>query len=498
MPETPQLTPDDPHQLDGVVLERSQEARDLITAYPETEFYLDRLTDEDAAPLVVKIGGGEVDDQELANQLDYLSRLGVSIIVIHGAGPQTSIALKAAGIEKQEVEGMRVTTREAMPIVQGTQEGVNKGLVDLIGPRSISITNALISSIKGADLGLVGNPEQLKKDRIDMALKAGKIVVMNSVGYVPANADQDGYSGPTNNNADQVAALVANEYRAKEVVMVTGTGAVLKNDEATGGEARPISVLYPVEAEALMKSGEIDGGMMVKVRAALDILASGDEELRGVAIIKGRDIFKELFEHFGMGTLVTERPRFEKIDRQKITAPLIREVTGIINEAFGDRRLIDGFWDKILDEKSGDFSHILLGQQDYGAVGVVRTPDALKLANGVQVQLLDKIAAKWHYEGTGVSSSIIEQARQEGPVMWRARIAPDDVQNVLLRERIYPKLANYSQIITDNNGTGWVVYSVGLEGDSMTDKRNKMMQFVANESGTIVPKLSKAKIDKPW
>ncbi len=279
----------------------------LIEALP----YIQRL---DRKTVVIKYGGNAMVDEELkssfAQDIVLLKQVGVNPVIVHGGGPQIGQLLERIGKESRFIEGMRVTDRETMDVVQMVLGGlVNKEIVSLInthGGRAVGLTgkdggliNArpleLTSSSEQTseiiDLGHVGQVESIDPSVVNMLDEDDFIPVI-----APVGVGKDGAS--YNINADLVAGKLAAVLGAEKLLLLTNTPGVLDDD------GQLLTGLDAGSTDQLIDDGVIHGGMLPKVACALDAVKSG---VRTSHIIDGRvkhSVLLELLTNRGVGTLI--------------------------------------------------------------------------------------------------------------------------------------------------------------------------------------------------
>jgi acetylglutamate kinase len=266
--------------------------------------------------VVVKYGGHAMGDEAIAQQFAadvvLLKQVGMNPVVVHGGGPQIGAMLERLKIKSSFVDGLRVTDRETVEIVEMVLSGsINKELVmwinkagglavglsgkdaDLIRARKFEHTprRATDSNIeKLLDLGFVGEPYAINTKMLDLLEKSDIIPVIAPIGV--------GSKGETYNiNADTVAGAVAAALKAKRFLLLTDVVGVLDK------EKKLISQLTVETARELIADGTISGGMIPKIETCLDAIKGGVE---AAVIIDGRvphAILLELFAE-GAGTLI--------------------------------------------------------------------------------------------------------------------------------------------------------------------------------------------------
>jgi acetylglutamate kinase len=263
--------------------------------------------------LVVKYGGHAMTDgiteDSFARDIVLLKQVGINPIVVHGGGPQIAQMLKRLGIETRIVDGLRVTDRETMEIVEMVLAGtINKQLVSAINAeggcaiglsgkdgRLIEATKLVRTRIEGGvrtevDFGFVGEPQQIAAGVLDTFKQSDIIPVIAPIGV--------GTTGETFNiNADTVAGAVAAAVKASRLLLLTDVAGVLDADK------KLIAELTAARARQLIAEGIINGGMIPKIETCLDAIEGGVE---AAVIVDGRvphAILLELFSE-GAGTLI--------------------------------------------------------------------------------------------------------------------------------------------------------------------------------------------------
>ena len=269
--------------------------------------------------IVVKYGGNAMVDDQLnssfARDIVLLKLVGVNPVIVHGGGPQIGNLLKRLGKTSEFVQGMRVTDAETMDVVEMVLGGlVNKEIVNLInrhGGSAVGLTGKdgdLIRARKIVikqlspeteapeiiDLGHVGEVASIDPSVVDMLIHGDFIPVI-----APIGVGQDGFS--YNINADLVAGKMAEVMKAEKLILLTNTLGILNQ------EGELLTGLALNEVEALIAEGTISGGMIPKVRCAMDALKGG---VASAHIIDGRvehAVLLELFTDRGIGTLMMRR-----------------------------------------------------------------------------------------------------------------------------------------------------------------------------------------------
>ena len=282
----------------------------------EIQQYLKRFSQLDAKRFaVVKVGGAVLRDElgDLTSSLTFLQQVGLTPIVLHGAGPQLDEELSAAGIEKQTVNGLRVTSPKALAIVRrvfqaaepaagrgaaGDGHARHLGTVGRVRRPTISTATPTAWSARCSSINLAP---------IEASLHAGSIPVIASLGET-----EEGQI--LNINADFAANELVRVLQPYKIVFLTGTGGLL-DDEGKLIDSINLSTEY----EHLMAQPWINGGMRLKIEQIADLLA--DLPLTSsVSITRPAELAKELFTHKGSGTLVRRGEkvlRFDSLGRHR-------------------------------------------------------------------------------------------------------------------------------------------------------------------------------------
>ena len=282
-------------------LSNYERAEVLTQALPYIKKYVGKI-------VVVKYGGNAMVNETLQEQvmedITLLSLIGVKVVLVHGGGPEISSLMKRLGIEPTFVDGLRVTDKETVDVVQMVLAGkINKSLVRYLeskGGRAMGISGIdgklIVAKKKDDRLGYVGEIEKINIKPIFDLLEKGYIPVVSTVAT--------GEDGETYNiNGDTAAAYLAGALSAKRLIMMTDISGVLrdKDDPST-----LIPEIRLSEAEALKKSGVISGGMIPKVECCVTAIEKG---VKRAIIMDGRvphSILMELLTDEGSGTMFVE------------------------------------------------------------------------------------------------------------------------------------------------------------------------------------------------
>ena len=281
-------------------MDTSKRAKVLIQAMP----YIKKYTGE---TIVVKYGGNAMINEDLKSavmsDLVLMQLVGINVVLVHGGGPEINAMLNAVGKESRFENGMRVTDKETIDIVQMVLAGkVNKSLVQLLeshGGKALGfcgldgrllMAEKLISSV---DLGYVGEIKEVNPAPLQNAMKNGYIPIVATVA--------GGYDGNVYNiNADLAAAQIAAKLGAKKLILMTDIRGLLRD---VNDDDSLISVVNVSEVPMLKRDGIIKGGMIPKIDCCVEAVRNG---VNRAHIIDGRlehSILLELFSDEGIGTM---------------------------------------------------------------------------------------------------------------------------------------------------------------------------------------------------
>ncbi len=277
----------------------AERAEVLTAALPYIKKYSGKV-------VVIKYGGNAMINETLKQQvmedIALLWLIGVKVVLVHGGGPEISDTMKKLGKEAKFVDGLRVTDKETVDIVQMVLAGkINKTLVNLIqmkGGHAVGLSGIdggiIEATMKNEALGYVGTITKIRPQPINDLLEKNYIPVISTVA-----SDRQGNT--YNINGDTAAARIAGALNAERLIMMTDIAGILidKDDPST-----LIPHITVEEARKLYDSGVISGGMIPKVDCCIDALEHGVDN---VVIMDGRiphSILMELLTDEGAGTMV--------------------------------------------------------------------------------------------------------------------------------------------------------------------------------------------------
>ena len=267
----------------------------------ETKKYLEKYNDEF---IVIKCGGSVLVDPNLfkifIKDVVVLNKLGFNPIIVHGGGKRINNKLDELNIKSNFINGLRVTDKNTINIVEDVLIEFNKEIVDALKNQSCKtrrITskeyNIITVKPESDNLGFVGTPTHIKTNVLKEIIKVNEVPVV-----APLGLDENNQT--FNINADTVAGSVAKELKARRLMIISDVEGVLDS------EKKLIPEINSDQAKKMIEDGSISGGMIPKIDNCLDVAKNG---VKAVCIIDGRkksSILFELLSDKGSGTLIRE------------------------------------------------------------------------------------------------------------------------------------------------------------------------------------------------
>ncbi|MEN1727661.1 MAG: acetylglutamate kinase [Pseudomonadota bacterium] len=398
---------------------------------------------------VVKVGGAvmQEDLDELAAALAFLHRLGLTPIVLHGAGPQLDEAMAEAGVEVQKHDGLRVTTEEVMAVARPVIYRANAAIVDALEARGVRARGVIHGVFESelADperLGLVGQVARVELEPVRNAIQSGALPVVACLGESP--------SGQVMNiNADIAARELVWAVKPHKVIFLTGTGGLL--DES----GRVISAIsLRTDYDHLLEQDWVHSGMRLKLEQIKDTLDRLPPET-SVSITSAANLTRELFTHTGAGTLIRRGERIDWFD--SVDPSLLGPLTRLLEQSFG-RELQPDWWSQrqvkgLLWAESGRAAALIVE----GAAGV---------------PYLDKFVVTPEAQGEGLGAALWQALIHRFPSLyWRAR-ADNPIANWY-----------FQQARTSHRHGAWIIYTLGVDdfdrlGEVVADARQRESGWV--------------------
>jgi bifunctional N-acetylglutamate synthase/kinase len=365
----------------------------------EIQLYLRRFSQLDAARFaVVKVGGAVLRDElgALVSSLAFLQQVGLTPIVVHGAGPQLDEELRASGVEKRLVEGVRFTSPEALGVVRRVFQVENLRLVEALQAEGVRATSILSGVFEAGWLGrrkygLVGKVARVHTTAIEAATRVGSIPVIAALGETAGGQI-------LSLEADGAANALVRRLEPYKIIFLTPAGGLL--DE----RGRVIeSVNLTTEYRDLVRQPWLDPAARAEIERIHDLLMQLPPS-SSLSITRPDEVAKELFTHRGSGTLVRRGeeirsyPSWKRVDRERLRA--------LVESSFG-RSLTDDYFEVTRPER------IYLSQHYRAAIVLTRAGS---------LTYMDKFVVGEEAQGEGLGRAIWQVMRAEHPrLFWRSR-----------------------------------------------------------------------------
>ena len=254
--------------------------------------------------IVIKYGGNVLIDRKVFNNfisdINVLDKLGFSVIVVHGGGPRIKRELDKKKIVSKFINGLRVTDKNIIDIVEEVLIDFNKDIVSSLkrlGSEAAAFhtktENIIEVRPEREELGFVGIPDKINDELIHKALNNNKIPIIAPLGL-------GGNNQTYNINGDTAASAIAKRLKSRRLILMTNVEGVYDDQK------KLISEIKPFDLENLIKWKVVQGGMIPKIENCVDAVQNG---VRGVVILDGRkphSILHEIFSDTGSGTLIRE------------------------------------------------------------------------------------------------------------------------------------------------------------------------------------------------
>lgn len=274
----------------------------LIEALPYIKSYANKI-------FVIKFGGSALINPDIKRRvlqdIVFMSYVGIRPVLVHGGGPFINEELKKSGLKAEFKDGLRVTTKEAIVVVDRVLSEVNQAIavtIKELGGRALSLNVAKKDIIKTRPhkehkkLGFVGEVEKIESDAIRKAVRPRSVPVILPLGI---GNDNELY----NINADDVASEVASSIKAVKLVLMTDVQGIMRDKEK---EDTLISTLKVEDTEKLIKNKVIKGGMIPKVKACIKSLESGVSKTHIIDSRISHSLLLEIFTDKGIGTEIVK------------------------------------------------------------------------------------------------------------------------------------------------------------------------------------------------
>lgn len=386
---------------------------------------------------VIKISGKTLEDSlgTIAQDLAFLSSLGLTPVVVHGGGSQIDRELEKHAIKVEKASGLRVTDKRTMRVVRKVLNRISSKLVSAInkkGGRAINANDlhavraSKMPPVNGTDLKMVGNVESVDTAQLKSLCKSGFTPVLASMA--------EGPQGWYNVNADTLAKHVVLALKPQKFILITSTGGILDKD------GKIISTI-DVEAELpeLIRKGVITEGMRVKVEQTRQLLQEVPQSV--VEICSPQSLLQELFTVKGSGTLL----------RSGANLRIMRSMHGLNKTAI--RNLLEeSFGKKLIPHYFKEPVELAVCEKTYSGIAIVK-----KLNSRAY---LDKFAISKKAQSTGLAKIIWHEVKEKhASLVWRSTI-----HNPV--NPWYLKQADGAQ-----KSGEWIVFWYGTKPDAATIKK---------------------------
>ena len=252
--------------------------------------------------IVIKYGGNVLIDRNIFNNfiqdISVLNKLGLSIVVVHGGGPRIERELKKGNIQSEFINGLRVTNKKVIDIVEKVLIDFNTDIVESVkkrGSKAVPINTKLNNVINVVpdkpELGFVGIPKEIDVNMIKKIISENQIPIVAPLGL-------DRNNQTYNINGDTAASAIAKKLKSRRLLLMTNVEGVYDDRKTL------ISEIKPYDMENLVNLKIVQGGMLPKIKNCIDAVENG---VKGVVILDGRkprSILKEIFSDQGAGTLI--------------------------------------------------------------------------------------------------------------------------------------------------------------------------------------------------
>ncbi len=252
--------------------------------------------------IVIKYGGNVLIDRSVFNNfildINILNKLGLSVIIVHGGGPRIKRELDKKKIESKFIDGLRVTDKNIINIVEEVLINFNNDIVSnlkKLGSNAVSFhtkeNNIIEVTPEREELGFVGIPNKINSQLINDSINKNEIPIVAPLGI---GKDQQSY----NINGDTAASAIAKKIKSRRLLLMTNVEGVYDDQK------KLITEIKPFDLENLIKWKVVQGGMIPKIKNCVDAVENG---VRGVVILDGRkphSILHEIFSDQGSGTLI--------------------------------------------------------------------------------------------------------------------------------------------------------------------------------------------------
>jgi acetylglutamate kinase len=401
----------------------------------EAKYYLNQYQNSKQVKFaVIKVGGNVIASQldELVDSLSLLSKLGLTPIVLHGAGPQIDTEMKNQQMFIKKLDGLRVSSSKTIGVINSVVESVHQQLIDALEHKNIK-TQSLLNEVFNCEFldvekyGFVGKISNTNLTAINKAISHNKMPIISCLG-------SDDNNNVFNINADVAIRKLVWETQPAKVIFVTPTGGLL------GEDSHIISAIQLAnQYKQLMQENWLHSGMKLKIQEIYKLLKPMPRKL-SVSITSAQELVKELFTHKGNGTYISMG---ENINHHKTIGSGVKlNVISLLETTF-KKKLKDNFFEAL------ELDSVLISDSKQ-AVAIIS-----KGCNGKPY--LNKFAVTSLAQGQGLGKALWQKVLNLYPeIYWRSRI-----NNTI-------NSWYYNQAQSSYKKGNWVIFSCGMSlPDSM-------------------------------
>lgn len=432
-----------------------------IGSYREVKEYLNKFSAQENFA-VIKVGGAVLmnDREALVEKLGFLQKVGLTPVVVHGAGPQVNERLERDKVKFDYVDGQRITTPEILTMVRSVVFEQNSMLVSALesmGTRARPLLTGVFTAERmlEPDLGLVGRITGVNKDLVVAAARDGCIPILSCL----ASTKQ---GNALNVNADFAALELAKSLKPMKVVWISGKGG-LADEKGDIMEMIDLSDDY----ERLISETWFKHGDKLKLKLIKDLLSQLPLSST-VSITDASSLSRELFTHRGAGTLICQQEpietfsSFDQVD--------VGRITELLEDAFQGKVAKDYF--KNLQQN--DSLQAIYVSENYNACAIIVKDEEL----GISV--LDKFAVRRANQSDGLGARIFKFVKENHEkCFWRARKVNIESTNDPINDW-YFKTSTFSYHVPDSP---WIIFGYG---ESTFEEHEKIVKSLAYRSPTII------------
>jgi len=402
----------------------------------EADYYLNQYNNANQVKFaVVKVGGNVIENQlkQLSQSLSLLTQLGLTPIILHGAGPQMDAEINKQNTPVNKLHGLRVTDSQTLNIIKPVIKQVHEKLITALNNENIK-TQSLFNQVFVCDYldkekyGYVGEIKQVNLEEINKAIANKQVPIISCLGI-------DDIGQVMNINADIAMKKLVWEAQPAKVIFVTPTGGLLDENDQLISAVQLIN-----QYKDLMKQPWLHSGMKLKIQQIYQLLKPVPRKL-SVSITSASELAKELFTHQGKGTFISMGEHIHNHYVMGTAAEL--QLKSLLESTF-KRKLKNDFL------KSIDMKSLIISESGQAAALITNGQ------NGIAY--LNKFAVTPLAQGQGLGKSIWQQLLLIYPkIYWRSRIDnPINAWYSIQADCSYKK-------------DGWMVFSSGMNlHDSMS------------------------------